>query len=117
MTSSLAAGKTASIAIRTNTAHRPWRASRAVIAPSLAAEGERRREVHRADGTRRDHAGHVRADGGLREAVQRPVPAGALGPGRLLLRRQRPDDRAARRLDPEGHRGGARELEPRDEPG
>ena len=117
ITSSLAAGKTASIAISTNTAHTPWWARNEVTRPSLAAEVERRRRS-------------IGPDGSL-TAVTRATyePGGAGAPSASVARprcsdpaRLEPDrgsacdDRAALRLDLQRHRRGSARAEPRCEP-
>src|SRR5579862_2098394 len=98
MTSSLAAGKTASTAMSTKTAHRPWCARKAVT-PLTLCESERRGLVHGADGTLGGHTSHVGAgEGAGRSVRQRPVPADQPRAGCELHGWQRADDDARRGL-------------------
>src|SRR3982751_5184378 len=111
MTSSLAAGKTASISISRKTAPRPCWARNPVTACAsllLLAEREARELVHRPDVAPGDHAGDVGAGERLRPALQRRVPAQCLDTLGERTRRHRADDRPARGLDPQRHARRAR---------
>jgi hypothetical protein len=133
MISSLATGKTASIAISPNTAYRPWSPISDVNALETDATGtragylrfaagfglgtrdapddERRRQLRRPDRVRREHARDVAARVDERSSREPAVPDDRLRTRgeRALL--QRPHDHARRGLDPQRRVRGRPEAE------